>query len=80
VDLCQKKRVLGLFGLWWEEEEKIGNGVIEGPAEGGGGAELPRWCGGGGGSEGWRWVLDFREFDSREMREKGGELYGGGGK
>jgi hypothetical protein len=42
------------FGGDWvfsEKGEKWGNGR---PAVGGGGAEVPRWCGSGGGNDGWR--------------------------
>jgi hypothetical protein len=52
--------------------ENGGMGINGRPSEGGGGAEVPRWCGGGDESDGWRWDLDIREFGRREMREKGG--------
>jgi hypothetical protein len=56
----------------WEE-----NG---GPAKGGGGVEVQRWCPGGCGKVfGW-WDLDIREFGWWDLREKGGGLFGVGEK
>jgi hypothetical protein len=43
--------------------------VIGRPAVGGGGAEMPRWCGGGGGDDRWRWDLDIRGFGWWDLRE-----------
>jgi hypothetical protein len=45
------------FGAVWvtvgKREKNMEMGVIRRPAVGGGGAEVPRWCGGGDGSDGW---------------------------
>jgi hypothetical protein len=68
----QKRKTNRGFGEIWVTVRKMEIGVIGRPMMGGGGAEVPRWCGGGDGSDGWRWDLDFREFRQREMREKGG--------
>jgi hypothetical protein len=63
-----------------KREKNMEMGVIRRPAVGGGGAEVPRWCGGGDGSDGWQWDLDFREFGGIENMEEVGELYGAGEK
>jgi hypothetical protein len=83
---AKRNGVLGLFGLWWEEE-KIGNGVIGGSAVGGGGAEVPAVSGGGDGKVFWvgafwmlgslgeertrrRWGMAVRRGENGEGNEK----------
>jgi hypothetical protein len=52
----KKKKKWGFGAVWvtvGKREKNMEMGVIRRPAVGGGGAEVPRWCGGGDGSDGW---------------------------
>jgi hypothetical protein len=60
--MTKKKGFWGGFGYGGKKRKNMEMVVIRRPTVGGGSAEVPRWCSGGDGSDGWRWDLDFREI------------------